>query len=96
MQIGELSKRTGCNIETIRYYERLALLPRHRHVVPHAIASTAPATFDGWSLCAARANWDSRSMRCALCWRFQTTMEAPHARRCVGLRPVTLPRYARK
>jgi len=27
MQIGELSKRTGCNIETIRYYERIALLP---------------------------------------------------------------------
>ena len=27
IQIGELSKRTGCNIETIRYYERIALLP---------------------------------------------------------------------
>ena len=27
MQIGELSKRTGYNIETIRYYERIALLP---------------------------------------------------------------------
>jgi MerR family mercuric resistance operon transcriptional regulator len=27
MQIGERSRRTGCNIETIRYYERLALLP---------------------------------------------------------------------
>lgn len=26
IQIGELSKRTGCNIETIRYYERIALL----------------------------------------------------------------------
>jgi MerR family mercuric resistance operon transcriptional regulator len=26
-QIGELSRRTGCNIETIRYYERVALLP---------------------------------------------------------------------
>ena len=24
--IGELSKRTGCNIETIRYYEKIALL----------------------------------------------------------------------
>jgi MerR family mercuric resistance operon transcriptional regulator len=29
--IGELSRRTGCNIETIRYYERIGLLPRpHR------------------------------------------------------------------
>ncbi len=27
LQIGALSKRTGCNIETIRYYERIGLLP---------------------------------------------------------------------
>jgi MerR family mercuric resistance operon transcriptional regulator len=27
IQIGELSRRTGCNIETIRYYERIYLLP---------------------------------------------------------------------
>ena len=26
IQIGELSKRTGCNIETVRYYERINLL----------------------------------------------------------------------
>ncbi|MBN9560536.1 MAG: helix-turn-helix domain-containing protein [Alphaproteobacteria bacterium] len=25
--IGQLSRRTGCNIETIRYYERIGLLP---------------------------------------------------------------------
>lgn len=25
--IGELSRRTGCNIETIRYYERIGLVP---------------------------------------------------------------------
>src|SRR6266536_5346434 len=25
--IGALSKRTGCNIETIRYYERIRLMP---------------------------------------------------------------------
>ncbi len=28
MLIGSLSKRTGCNIETIRYYERIGLMPR--------------------------------------------------------------------
>ncbi len=28
IQIGELSRRTGCNIETIRYYERIGMLPR--------------------------------------------------------------------
>lgn len=27
MQIGELAKRTGCSVETIRYYERESLLP---------------------------------------------------------------------
>lgn len=26
--IGELSRSTGCNIETIRYYERIGLIPR--------------------------------------------------------------------
>jgi MerR family mercuric resistance operon transcriptional regulator len=28
IQIGELSRRTGCKVETIRYYERVGLLPR--------------------------------------------------------------------
>lgn len=28
LRIGELSRRTACNIETIRYYERVGLLPR--------------------------------------------------------------------
>ena len=28
--IGELSRRAGCNIETIRYYERVGLLPKPR------------------------------------------------------------------
>jgi MerR family mercuric resistance operon transcriptional regulator len=27
LPIGELSRRTGCNIETIRYYERIGLTP---------------------------------------------------------------------
>jgi MerR family mercuric resistance operon transcriptional regulator len=28
IQIGKLSRQTGCNVETIRYYERVGLLPR--------------------------------------------------------------------
>lgn len=28
MKIGEASKASGCHIETIRYYERIGLLPR--------------------------------------------------------------------
>src|SRR6516165_3237161 len=31
--IGELSRRTGCNIETIRYYERVGLLPKARREI---------------------------------------------------------------
>jgi MerR family transcriptional regulator, mercuric resistance operon regulatory protein len=28
MHIGDLSRQTGCNVETIRYYECIGLLPR--------------------------------------------------------------------
>jgi MerR family mercuric resistance operon transcriptional regulator len=28
IQIGELARRTGCGVETIRYYERVGVLPR--------------------------------------------------------------------
>ena len=27
IQIGELARRSGCHVETIRYYERIKLLP---------------------------------------------------------------------
>jgi MerR family transcriptional regulator, mercuric resistance operon regulatory protein len=30
ISIGELSRRTDCNVETIRYYERIGLLPKPR------------------------------------------------------------------
>lgn len=30
ISIGELSRRTECNVETIRYYERIGLLPKPR------------------------------------------------------------------
>jgi len=30
LPIGELSRRTGCNIETIRYYEKIGVLPPPR------------------------------------------------------------------
>jgi MerR family mercuric resistance operon transcriptional regulator len=33
IKIGELSRRTHCNIETIRYYERIGLLPQARRTV---------------------------------------------------------------
>jgi MerR family mercuric resistance operon transcriptional regulator len=42
--IGELSRQTGCNIETIRYYERIGLMPvpprrgRYRSYGPEDVA----------------------------------------------------------
>ena len=47
LRIGELSRRTGCNIETIRYYERIGLLPRpdrrgrYRHYDAGGVSSLA-------------------------------------------------------
>jgi len=32
MRIGELSTATGCNLETIRYYERIGLVPRPKRL----------------------------------------------------------------
>jgi hypothetical protein len=43
--IGALSRRTGCNIETIRYYERIGVLPhprrngRYRSYRPNGLSS---------------------------------------------------------
>ena len=43
--IGELSRRTGCHIETIRYYERIGILPapprrgRYRSYEPDHVAT---------------------------------------------------------
>lgn len=45
--IGELSRRTGCNIETIRYYERIGLIPpparrgRYRSYAPGDVGRLA-------------------------------------------------------
>lgn len=35
LRIGELSRRSGCNVETIRYYERIGLLPRPPRSASH-------------------------------------------------------------
>ena len=44
IQIGQLSKRTACNIETIRYYERIGMLPPPaRTVGRYRIYNTADA-----------------------------------------------------
>jgi MerR family mercuric resistance operon transcriptional regulator len=65
IQIGELSRRTSCNIETIRYYERIGLLPvpprrgRYRSYGREDVARLAS--------CAVRGSWASPLTRCAPC-----------------------------
>jgi len=44
LAIGPLSQRTGCNIETIRYYERIGLLS-----APARSAGTSPRAITGFS-----------------------------------------------
>ena len=44
--IGDLSQRTGCHIETIRYYERVELLPRAQRRGRYRAYSALPAPFD--------------------------------------------------
>ncbi|WP_048863417.1 MerR family transcriptional regulator, partial [Acidisphaera rubrifaciens] len=48
MRIGELARRTGCNIETVRYYERIGLLaapPRQGRYRSYADAHVARLRF---------------------------------------------------
>ncbi len=75
LAIGALSRRTGTNIETIRYYERVGLLP-------------APARSSGGYRLYGRdhlkrltssgepARWDSRSARSGRCFGCRTSASA--------------------
>jgi MerR family regulatory protein len=68
LTIGKLSHLTGVNIETIRYYEKVKVLPvpsraerkRASRVRPNGSAHPCFS-------CGARASWDFRSRRCAPC-----------------------------
>ena len=43
LAIGELGRRTGTKVETIRYYERIGLLAAPLAHKPRTIAPTAPS-----------------------------------------------------
>ena len=95
IQIGELSRRTGCNIETIRYYERISVLPAPARSAGHyRVYDTADvrrlASYVG------RVSSASRSMRYALCWHFQRMIDKTHAPRYASSRQVTSRRFGRK
>src|SRR5215471_1290197 len=67
MTIGELSQLTGVNIETIRYYEKIKVLPapsrakNGRRVYGPTERRILPS-------CGARASWGFHSTRCARCY----------------------------
>ena len=64
--IGELSRLTGVNIETIRYYERIKMLPAPPRT-PSGRRVYGPATFASSHSYDAHANSGFRSMKSAHC-----------------------------
>ena len=85
LQIGDLSRRAGCKIETIRYYERIGLLPAPR-APPPAIGSTARMTFAGWYSSAARGNWGSLWKEYGHRWPSRPITAKIGAAECAGSR----------
>jgi hypothetical protein len=62
LAIGEFSRRTGRKVETIRYYERIGLLP-----VPDRRGRYRRYDTTDVRLSAARVNWALPSMKSAPC-----------------------------
>ena len=62
---GELAKRTGCNIETIRYYERIGLLPDPPRS-DNGFRSYEERHLTAERLSAERANWGLPSKKCRI------------------------------
>jgi MerR family transcriptional regulator, mercuric resistance operon regulatory protein len=62
LPIGELSRRTGVNIETIRYYERIKMLAAPRRT---ASGRRVYGAADRVALCSfgVHASWGSRSTK---------------------------------
>ena len=62
MLIGTLSERTGCHIETIRYYERIKLLPKPPRTEGGTASMTGSKSND-WCLSGEAGNWGFRLTR---------------------------------
>ena len=65
--VGEFSRRAGCNIETIRYYERIGLLPKPAERRAAGFADTTATMWRGSDLFAERGSLASRWTRFARC-----------------------------
>ncbi len=87
MKIGELASATATKVETVRYYEKIGLLP------PPA-PTIVPMVMNIWRAChssAAPAISASHSKRCANCSRCRMTRPNP-AMRLMESRASTSPR----
>ena len=58
--VGELSRRTGCNIETIRYYEGIGLLPKPRREKGGRFRQSTATMWHGLDSSAGHGNLASR------------------------------------
>ena len=65
--VGELSRLTGCNIETIRYYERIGLLPKPAERRAAGFADTTATMWHGVDSSAGHGNSASRWTRFVRC-----------------------------
>ena len=65
--VGELSRLTGCNIETIRYYERIGLCQSHAGRRAAGFADTTATMWHGLDSSAGHGNLASRWMRFVRC-----------------------------
>ena len=64
--IGELSKLTGVHIETIRYFERVKMLPNRRALLP-VVAPMARHMFACWHSSSAHGIWAFRPTTFEVC-----------------------------
>jgi MerR family transcriptional regulator, mercuric resistance operon regulatory protein len=85
IQIGELARRTSCNIETIRYYERIGILPapprrgRYRSYEPEHVSTLSFVRRSrelGFTLDEVRALLGLASAGCASCAEARTLASA--------------------
>ena len=89
--VGEFSRRTGCNIETIRYYERIGLLPKPAERRAAGFADTTATMWHGVDSSAGHGNSASRWTRFARCCGSLVVT----ARMCEPRHGASLPRTSR-
>jgi hypothetical protein len=79
LSIGTLSKQSGVNIETIRYYEKIGIMPKPARTGGGFRAYTQ-STLSGCTSSAAAANSASPSTNCAVSYAWSIATPIPARR----------------